>query len=182
MIKQLLDFLSNILVITGNNILDNILFLVIGVLSFSIAFGLVGEIFDSIGIYDSDLMSDTHWLIRLIVFVVLYFVFRFIAKLIIWLFSFKWWVYLIALIVIIVIIALTHFLRHKYMDKKSNTSKVIIDNTDTEPKKEDDAIIDKRAICPRCGGKLVKRHGPYGNFYGCENYSKTECRYTRKHF
>jgi DNA-directed RNA polymerase subunit RPC12/RpoP len=34
-------------------------------------------------------------------------------------------------------------------------------------------------ICPRCGGKLVIREGPYSTFYGCSNYPK--CRYTLNH-
>ncbi|MDR2942318.1 MAG: NERD domain-containing protein, partial [Treponema sp.] len=25
-------------------------------------------------------------------------------------------------------------------------------------------------ICPKCGGSLVIRNGPYGSFYGCSNY------------
>ena len=33
-------------------------------------------------------------------------------------------------------------------------------------------------LCPRCGGKLVLRHGKYGDFYGCTNYPK--CTFTRK--
>lgn len=32
-------------------------------------------------------------------------------------------------------------------------------------------------ICPRCGSKLVKRNGKYGNFIGCSNYPK--CRYKK---
>lgn len=31
-------------------------------------------------------------------------------------------------------------------------------------------------ICPRCGGKLVLRHGKYGSFYGCSNYPY--CKFT----
>ena len=34
---------------------------------------------------------------------------------------------------------------------------------------------EKLLICPRCGGKLIFREGPYGKFYGCSNYPK--CRY-----
>ncbi len=34
----------------------------------------------------------------------------------------------------------------------------------------------EKGICPRCKGKLVKRKGKYGEFYGCSNYPK--CRYT----
>ena len=31
-------------------------------------------------------------------------------------------------------------------------------------------------ICPRCGGRLVKRKGAYSSFYGCSNYPR--CKYT----
>lgn len=31
--------------------------------------------------------------------------------------------------------------------------------------------------CPKCGGRLVKRTGRYGDFYGCVNFPK--CRYTK---
>ena len=32
-------------------------------------------------------------------------------------------------------------------------------------------------ICPKCGGKLVKRKGKYGEFIGCSNYPK--CRFIK---
>lgn len=32
--------------------------------------------------------------------------------------------------------------------------------------------------CPWCGGELVKKHGKYGEFTGCNKYPK--CKYTRK--
>lgn len=35
-------------------------------------------------------------------------------------------------------------------------------------------------ICPLCGEPLVRRRGQYGDFYGCSNYRKAGCRYTRK--
>lgn len=37
---------------------------------------------------------------------------------------------------------------------------------------------EKSDICPRCSGKLIKRRGRYGNFWGCNNYPK--CKYTKK--
>lgn len=33
-------------------------------------------------------------------------------------------------------------------------------------------------ICPKCGGKLARKKGPYGWFWGCVNYP--ECKYTKK--
>ncbi len=31
-------------------------------------------------------------------------------------------------------------------------------------------------ICPKCGGRLIKRRSKYGTFYGCSNYPK--CKFT----
>ncbi|MGM9653601.1 MAG: UvrD-helicase domain-containing protein [Eubacteriales bacterium] len=33
--------------------------------------------------------------------------------------------------------------------------------------------------CPLCGGRLVRRSGPYGDFFGCSNYKTNGCRYIR---
>ena len=38
----------------------------------------------------------------------------------------------------------------------------------------------EKYICPECGGRLVKKSGPYGEFFGCSNYGKTGCSYKRK--
>ena len=38
----------------------------------------------------------------------------------------------------------------------------------------------ERFECPLCGGRLVKRSGPYGDFFGCSNYRTTGCTYKRK--
>lgn len=33
--------------------------------------------------------------------------------------------------------------------------------------------------CPLCGGRLIKRTGKNGEFFGCSNFSKTGCKFTR---
>ena len=177
-----LDFISNFIEITGNSTADLIILTIIGLIAFLVAFGFVGMIFDALGIYDSDLMSDTHWIVRVIVFLGLSFICIEIAKFIKWLFSFKWWIYLIAGIVFIEIIVLVFVIKHKIMKKKSVVSKnekAEETSETTENAKEEIVTIDKDH-CPKCGGLLVKRHGPYGNFYGCENFPINNCRYTRK--
>ena len=35
----------------------------------------------------------------------------------------------------------------------------------------------EKGICPRCGGTLVEKMGPYGKFYGCSNYPK--CKFIK---
>lgn len=34
--------------------------------------------------------------------------------------------------------------------------------------------------CPICDGKLIKKSGPYGEFFGCSNYRENGCTYKRK--
>lgn len=34
--------------------------------------------------------------------------------------------------------------------------------------------------CPLCGGRLLKKSGPYGDFFGCSNYKTLGCNYKRK--
>lgn len=48
-------------------------------------------------------------------------------------------------------------------------------NNGKSNKTEED--FDNNYICPKCGGKLVKRKGKYGAFTGCSNYPK--CHYKK---
>lgn len=41
-----------------------------------------------------------------------------------------------------------------------------------------DSDFENNRICPKCGAKLVKRSGKYGDFIGCSNYPK--CHYKRE--
>lgn len=41
-------------------------------------------------------------------------------------------------------------------------------------------IESERFACPWCGGKLLKKKGPYGEFIGCSNYRALGCTYKRK--
>ena len=180
--KNLFDLLSEFIQITGNSTVDNVIVTVIGIVSFMVAFGFVGMIFDALGFYDSDIMSDVHWSVRILVFIGLCAACIGIAKFIKWLFSFQWWVYLIAGAILIGIIILVYYLKHKHAKKKALT---IQENTVDEPKPIDIATVEETKIidrdhCPRCGALLVKRHGPFGDFYGCKNFSTKNCRYTRK--
>lgn len=42
-----------------------------------------------------------------------------------------------------------------------------------------DEMNQEAYICPLCGGKLKHKTGKFGEFFGCENYKTTGCRYTR---
>ena len=43
-----------------------------------------------------------------------------------------------------------------------------------------DELRKEQFECPLCGGRLIKRSGPYGEFFGCSNYQTTGCSYKRK--
>ena len=188
--KAIIDLIGELVEISGNSTIDTIIFAIIGAISLSIAFGLVGIIFDALGFYDSDLMSDTHWSIRVLVFAGLTWLGVKIAQLIKWLFSFQWWVYVIAGVVLVGIIILIYYIKSCMSENNSAPASTIeapkVETTaQTEEKEEPQVVVttnktDNRYYCPRCHSKLVKRHGPYGDFYGCESYGKTGCRYTRK--
>lgn len=36
----------------------------------------------------------------------------------------------------------------------------------------------EQGICPKCGGKIIRRQGQYGAFYGCSNYPN--CKFTQQ--
>lgn len=176
--KTLFNIITEFIEITGNSLVDNILFWFIEILSFSIAFGIVGRVFDFFGKYDSDLMSDCHWGIRLGVFIGLSFICNKVFKFINWLFSFKWWVYAIFAIVLVLLIVIIYYIKYKLTRKKRVVEVNEQSKIDTSQKQV--TIQYNKDNCPRCGAVLVKRHGPYGDFYGCENFSSSNCRYTRK--
>lgn len=44
----------------------------------------------------------------------------------------------------------------------------------------EDELKHEQFECPICGGKLLRKSGPYGDFFGCENYRTTGCKYKRK--
>ena len=185
--KQIIDLIGKLVSISGNSTVDSIIFAIIGVISFMLAFGMVGLIFDAFGKYDSDIMSDVHWLIRVLVFAGLTWISVKIAQFIKWLFGFQWWVYVIAGVVFIGIIILIYYIKSRISENTTFPAPLIeAPKVDTTVQAEEPPIVvttnktDNRYYCPRCHSKLVKRHGPYGDFYGCESYGKTGCRYTRK--
>ncbi len=42
---------------------------------------------------------------------------------------------------------------------------------------QDVQVASSGNVCPRCGGKLIEKHGKYGAFLGCERFPR--CRFTR---
>ena len=186
--QLIIDLIGDIVQISGNSTIDTIIFAIINLIALTIALDLVGLIFDAIGMYDSRIMSDVHWSIRVLVFAGLTWLGVKIAQFIRWLCGFQWWVYVIAFVIIIGILVFIYWIKHQSNKKKyaqNNALQQSVDKTEesvVEPQQSANKtkVSDSRCYCPRCGAKLVKRHGPYGDFYGCESYGKTGCRYTRK--
>ncbi len=114
--KQLLDFISNLIPITGNSTADTILFFVIGAIAFAVAWGITGLVASGVD-YDSDAMSGIHWLVRGIIFIGLMLFAIGITHFIRWFLSFDWWVYLIIGISVCLIASGIIFLK-VYLKKK----------------------------------------------------------------
>ncbi len=93
--KSVLDFISNICPITGDSLVDTILFAIIAAIAFFVAWKLTGAAADFTGSYDSDGMSALHWLIRALVFFLLLGIVLGIVNFIHWVGSWPWWGYLI---------------------------------------------------------------------------------------
>lgn len=55
-------------------------------------------------------------------------------------------------------------------DVKKDISKEIETNPTLEKENPEN-------VCPKCGSKLVKRNGKYGEFFGCSSFPK--CKYTK---
>ena len=180
----IIEIISSIIEISGNATLDTILFAIIAFISFSIAFGLVGAIFDALGFYDSDLMSDAHWAIRVAVFAFMTWLLVKLFQFFAWLLSFQWWVYVIAILVIVAIVVIIYAIKYKFRKSVNEPFKNSVESSSEETEKTKETPIESQSYtkykCPRCGSKLVKRHGPFGDFIGCSSYPK--CNYTRSKF
>lgn len=102
--SAIIELISSIVNITGNPTVDTIIFAVIGLISGSIAFGLVGMLFDFTGNYNSKEMSEMHWGIRVLMFCFLTFIMVKIAQFFRWLFSPPQLFILIAVIVLPIVV------------------------------------------------------------------------------
>ena len=85
-----IDFISTICPITGNDLVDTILFALITFVAFCAAWKTAGFLSN-----DSEIMSFIHWIIRIIVFIALLATILGIINLIHWIGSWPWWVYVI---------------------------------------------------------------------------------------
>ena len=174
---NIIDLLSNLITITGNKVADGVLLAIIGAISFTIAFDVVGFIYRLIKPPDKEAMSELHWWVRIMAFLGLSALFIAIAKFFSWFFSSIWWIVALVCIGVAIAIYITVYFIRK---RKKNSSK-----SDEQPVPEEEAedaeelLVKDGGRCPLCGGKLVKREGPFGPFWGCENFPKTGCKYTK---
>lgn len=179
----IIEFISNIVNITGNPMADTIIFAVIGSISGSLAFGFVEMLFDFTGKYNSKDMSDMHWGVRVFIFVLLTFVLVKIAQFLRWIFSAPQVYFLLGLIVLFVLVVvaiLVYKSRKNITEVKKPTEVTVTHQPENNVKNSievDNQNTKNEDNCPFCGGKLVQRNGPYGIFLGCSNYP--ECKYTR---
>ena len=101
-------------------------------------------------------MSDTNRLIRVLVFAGLTWVGVKIAQLIKWLFSFQWWVCVIAGVVFVGIIILIYYIKSRISENTTSPAAPIeapkVETTVQEEKEEPQVVVttNNRYYCPRC--------------------------------
>lgn len=179
----IIEFISNIVNITGNPIADTIIFAIIGSISASIAFGFVEALFDFTGKYNSKDMSDVHWGVRVFIFALLTFILVKIAQFFRWLFTPPQLYFLIGFIVlaILLVVSLLVYKNRKNLTEGEKTTEFTathqLENDFKIPTNANNQNRENEDNCPYCGGKLVQRKGPYGKFLGCANFP--DCKYTR---
>ena len=107
-----LDFIGNIVPITGDSFIDTILFFIIDGIAFSAAWA-AGKLAEG----DSEAMSCAHWLVRIVVFLGLLMLAIGIVWLVKLILSIPWWVWIIIGISLIHLIV-GAILIHKNLKKK----------------------------------------------------------------
>ena len=74
-------------------------------------------------------------------------------------------------------VALTRAKTKVFLLTINNKESIFVEELIEKYEKE---LNDDKFTCPECGGRLIKRSGPYGEFFGCSNFGKTGCEYKRK--
>lgn len=120
--SKLFDCLTNFIEISGNQNIDDAIIGVISIISFLTAFGVVGKVFELIGLYNSSIMSDLHWSIRMFVFAGLVSIATLIAKSIAFVCGLPWWVLMIIFTLVTsgTIFAVVHVKRKKHNNSQQN--------------------------------------------------------------
>lgn len=110
--KLLFEYLTSSFSLFDNPIHDYLVMAIIGVIAFRIAYSVVGD-FYSLGLINGRESGHVlHWIIRLIVFVVIFYVFATIIRIYRWFSSlpnYKWWVVGAIVVLIIVVVSLIKF-------------------------------------------------------------------------
>lgn len=73
-----------------------------------------------------------------------------------------------------------HFQKIALLSKSGGNLIICLNHDELFPSvssKDSQKSVQNNRICPRCGGRLLKRKGKYGEFFGCSNFPK--CKYTK---
>ncbi len=103
--NKILEFISNVCPITGNDFADTFLFVLIGFAAFRIAWIFTGAASDMTGLHNSKAMSGFHWLIRTAIFLAILVTVIGLVHLFRWMNTWKWWGFVILAVVVAHVVA-----------------------------------------------------------------------------
>jgi hypothetical protein len=115
-LKPIFELITGEFALFGNVLYNYVAMGIIGIIAFVVAFGVVGKLYDDGDISGSTVGSIFHWLIRLVVFVVLFYVFSLIIWVVKFIVAIPWYIWLMIGIAVAAIIVLGVLFKH-------NTSK-----------------------------------------------------------
>ena len=102
-LKPIFELITGEFVLFGNVIYNYIAMGVVGVIAFMIAFTIVGKLYDEDMIPGSCIGSLIHWIVRLLVFLVVFYIFSVIIWLIKFIMTIPWWGWVIVACIIVFI-------------------------------------------------------------------------------
>lgn len=79
-------------------------------------------------------------------------------------------------------VALTRSRKQTLLLTIDNNKSIFVKEVEDDYKnlvKNDKELMRNIYKCPKCGGRLIPRKGPYGSFFGCSNYPN--CKYYKKY-
>lgn len=91
--------------------------------------------------------------------------------------------YLFFIVIIVpLLISSFIFINKRHLKIRDEVALAVFKKFDLKKEKEEIIskkylLVDKKGICPKCGGILIERIGKYGEFIGCRSYPM--CKFTK---
>ena len=112
-LKPIFELVTGEFMLSNNIIYNYIALTIIGLIAFSVAWRFVGSLYDMDIINGKFIGSIIHWTVRVIVFIVVFYVFSFVLWLIKFILSVPFWTWIVVVLGVIIFIVLCVLLKSR---------------------------------------------------------------------